>query len=57
MTLLLFVCGIGALALGFYRIWCCADAQPGLFTIGTVGLLGGAALGIVRDLFRRFKKR
>jgi hypothetical protein len=57
MTLLLFLAGIAAIALGFYRIWCCADAQPGLFTIGAVGLVGGALLGILRDWLERWRRR
>jgi len=51
----LWLCATGllALAFGLYRVWCCSQALPSLFTIGTVVLMLGLVLEIVRDIWRR----
>jgi hypothetical protein len=45
--------GLLTLAFGLYRVACCWQPEPIVFTVGVVTTLAGVGLEILRDLWHR----
>lgn len=53
---LLYVIGIAATGYGFYEFWRDATVNQEAFMVGGICLAAGAAVQVLRDLWRRMRR-